>query len=366
MSLNFPQNEAERSLAASPDEPTLPLGYWVRLTGQLDRLQATLDDVLATSETGRMQTEALLRHLTDPARERALDERLADLIADQEAGRAEWQAFADRLAGSVNDLAQALAKANRTQFKANTLAEMKDQQVATALGALQEIVTRREQAQTARQAQEQERAAALRDDARAEFAAELLPALDGLELALASGRALLDRQRAAAAEAARLHEASGEPMRSTFWQRLRWAFGGRGLPPGVSTTGAPAPALPAETIAALEAWLQGLDMVRTRFLGLLAAADISPIPAEGQPFDPRLHLAMAIEAREDAPDGAVVAVLRKGYQQRGRVLRYAEVTVNRVAGVPAQPAHDVAVGPGQSVQHEDHLQSLATTESEEQ
>ena len=73
-------------------------------------------------------------------------------------------------------------------------------------------------------------------------------------------------------------------------------------------------------------------MVRTRFLALLATADIYPIQAEGQPFDPRLHLAMATESRAGVPDGTVVAVLRKGYRQRGRVLRYAEVAVNHAAG----------------------------------
>jgi molecular chaperone GrpE len=354
------------------------LGYWVRLTSQLDRLQATLDDVLATSETGRDQTEALLRHLTDPARGHALDARLADLIAGQEAGQAEWQAFADKLAGSVNDLAQALAKSNRTQFKSNTLAEMKDGQVTTALAALQEIAARRASAQEAGAAQEQERAAVLRDEARGEFAADFLPALDGVEMALASGRALLDRRRAAAAavaaaaeaEAARPREPLNAPPPPTLWQRLAWALWGRGLPPGlVAPDGlnrppapSPAPAPRDEVVAGLEAWLQGLEMVRTRFLALLATADIVPIRAEGQPFDPRLHLAMTIEAHADAPNGAVVAVLRKGYQQRGRVLRYAEVAVNRV---PEVAPDDLAESPRPELQ-EEHLQVNPISESEEQ
>jgi len=374
MSLNFPDSATSRSSGQPADEPALPLGYWVRLTSQLDRLQATLDDVLVTSETGRDQTEALLHHLTDPGRGHALDARLADLIAGQEAGQAEWQAFADKLAGSMNDLTQTLAKTNRTQFKSNTLAEMKDGQVTTALGALQEIAARRGQAQEARAAHEQDRAAVLRDEARGEFAADFLPALDGVEMALASGRALLDRQRAAAvaaaAEAARPREPLSEPARPAFWQRLAWALWGHGLPPGmVAPDGlnrppapSPAPAPRDEVVAGLDAWLQGLEMVRTRFLALLATADISPIRAEGQPFDPRLHLAMTIEARADAPNGAVVAVLRKGYQQRGRVLRYAEVAVNRVAEVAPD---DLAESPRLELQ-EDRLQLNLISEGDEQ
>lgn len=360
MSLNFPDSAAQPA-----GEPVLPLGYWTRLTSQLDRLQATLDDVLVTSETGRDQTEALLHHLTDPARGHALDERLADLIAGQEAGQAEWQAFADKLAGSMNDLAQTLAKSNRTQFKSNTLAEMKDGQVTTALAALQELAARRAQAQEARAAHEQERAAGLRDEARGEFAADFLPALDGVEMALESGCALLDRQRAAAVAAA-AREPLSEPAQPSFWQRLAWALWGRGLPPGMAAAGAPAPSpAPAardEVVAGLEAWLQGLEMVRTRFLALLATADISPIRAEGQPFDPRLHLAMTIESYADAPNGAVVAVLRKGYQQRGRVLRYAEVAVNRVAEVAPD---DLAESPRLELQ-EDRLQLNLISEGDEQ
>ena len=115
-------------------------------------------------------------------------------------------------------------------------------------------------------------------------------------------------------------------------------------------------------IAGLEAWLQGLEMVRTRFLALLATADISPIRAEGQRFDPRLHLAMTIESHADARDGAVVAVLRKGYQQRGRVLRYAEVAVNRVAEMAPD---DLAESPRLELQ-EDRLQLNLISEGDEQ
>jgi hypothetical protein len=91
---------------------------------------------------------------------------------------------------------------------------------------------------------------------------------------------------------------------------------------------------------AMVAWLQGLELVRTRFLGLLATVDIYPIEAAGRLFDPRLHLALETASRADLPDGAVVNVLRKGYRQRERVLRYAEVTVNRVAG----PAAEAPIG----------------------
>jgi hypothetical protein len=71
---------------------------------------------------------------------------------------------------------------------------------------------------------------------------------------------------------------------------------------------------------------------------------------------------MTIEAHADAPNGAVVAVLRKGYQQRGRVLRYAEVAVNRV---PEVAPDDLAESPRPELQ-EERLQVNPISESEEQ
>jgi molecular chaperone GrpE len=315
---------------------------------------------LAATEAGSSQTTALLRHLTDPARSQALDERLASLLVSQEAGQEQWRA----LASSLNDLGQTVAKLNRTQFKSNALAEMKDQQVTTALGTLQEVAARRDQAQEARSQREQERAAILQAEARGEFAADLLPALDGLEMALESGRAFLERRKQESEALRRAGEqavpAAPSPAPPTFWQRLAWALWGRGLPPGAAAPSAPAP-LPFrgdETIAALEAWLQGLAMVCTRFLALLATADIYPIEAKGQRFDPRLHLAMGTETRPDAPDETVVATLRKGYRQRARVLRYAEVVVNHVTDTEteAAPEDTFYTNEASPAQQEDHVQ----------
>ena len=66
---------------------------------------------------------------------------------------------------------------------------MKDEQVATALGMLQDVAARREQARKRRgRCTSRNGGPALRAEARGEFAAELLPALDGLEMALESGR----------------------------------------------------------------------------------------------------------------------------------------------------------------------------------
>lgn len=365
MNPSSPNNESEppalepMALPPDADEPggLSAQGYWVRLTSQMDRLQADMGAVLASVQANASQVEALLRHLTDPARGQALDEQLAGLLAGQEAGQAQWEA----LAGTLGELSQVVTKLNRTQFKTNALAEMKDQQVAAALGALQDVATRREQAQEARSLHDRQTAAALRAEGRGEFAAELLPALDGLELALESGRALLARrQEAEAGRTAGPQSSLPEPVqaRPGFGQRLAWVFSGRGPSPGSAAPGTPSSAHPHrdETAAEIQAWLHGLEMVHTRFLAVMAAAGVYAIEAEGRPFDPRLHLAMAIEHRDDAPDGAVVAVLRKGYRQRDRVLRYAEVAVNHVAGPAAAGPTDAAAEGADAAPRQGHLQ----------
>ncbi len=129
------------------------------------------------------------------------------------------------------------------------------------------------------------------------------------------------------------------------WRRLRRAL--------MAETPAPAPAQRAvrseagrdeEQLAALEGWLRGLELVQERFLKLLAFEGIQPIGAEGEAFDPRLHLAVQAERRADVAPGTVTKVLRKGYRLRERVLRYAEVVVSRGQG-PTGEAREAGQGP---------------------
>ena len=358
MSPNFPSSDTA-SLAAQP----LSQGYWVRLTGQMDRLQASLDEVLATTEAGSSQVEALLRHLTDPARSQAFDERLAGLLAGQEAGQEQWEA----LSSGLNDLAQTVAKLSRTQFKSNTLAEMKDQHVATALGVLQDVAARREQAPEARTSRRTgTHGRAARRGARRvcrRSAAGLRWSGDGVAK---WSRPARTPSPTAGRSGAQRPGAERDPRASGRAVQLVAAV-------GVGAVGAWPAAGSAPVQVAGHCRLSGMrwptrwwpgcrdwsSSVRG-FLGLLATADIYPIEAAGRLFDPRLHLALETASRADLPDGAVVNVLRKGYRQRERVLRYAEVTVNRVAGAEAEAptgstASSASEMPGEDGQQQDMI-----------
>lgn len=86
--------------------------------------------------------------------------------------------------------------------------------------------------------------------------------------------------------------------------------------------------------AELDQLLKGVEMVRTRILGVFTKEGVEVIDPLGSAFDP--HEAQAVGQREDAefPDGTVVEVYQKGYRAGGRVLRPAMVVVS--TGGPAR------------------------------
>ena len=256
------------------------------------------------------------RQLTDLGRQ---VEALRSAIApDAGSAGANLAALHEALIG----LEKQVGRAGREQLKTNTLAEAQSAQLAEALEQLRAADSRRAaEIEALREQQRREQAAA-----RHAAAQDILPALDGLDEALRSGRQLLAasarRERAAGAEAEA--PASAKPA-SGGW--LRQLFG----------EPAPAPAQPrhdaatqqlAEQTAAIDAWVTGLTFVRRRLLDILAAADVRPISAVGQTFDPQQHVAIGVvPANEDFPPGTVVEELRRGYLAGERILRHAEVLV---------------------------------------
>lgn len=83
-----------------------------------------------------------------------------------------------------------------------------------------------------------------------------------------------------------------------------------------------------------DAVVQGLEMVRKQLHDFLADQGVKPIDAEGQPFDPNIHEAMAHEESADVPEGYVIRQVRRGYMLKDRLLRPASVMVSK--GAPGQ------------------------------
>ncbi len=82
-----------------------------------------------------------------------------------------------------------------------------------------------------------------------------------------------------------------------------------------------------------EAW-QGLIMIHQLLLQTLAAREVQPIEATGQPFNPDLHEAMLSEPTGGIVSETVLQDMRRGYTYHGKLLRPSMVKV----GVP--PAED--------------------------
>ena len=72
---------------------------------------------------------------------------------------------------------------------------------------------------------------------------------------------------------------------------------------------------------------EGLDAVLGNHLARLARLGLEPIPALGQPFDPRLHQAVSTTGDSGASKGTVIAESAKGFTRNGRLIRPAQVVV---------------------------------------
>jgi molecular chaperone GrpE len=77
------------------------------------------------------------------------------------------------------------------------------------------------------------------------------------------------------------------------------------------------------------AMAEGLEMNLDRLDGILARRGVRPLEILNQAFDPQTMHAAEIVRRADRPTGTVLGEIRRGFLHQGRVLRPAEVIVNK-------------------------------------
>lgn len=77
----------------------------------------------------------------------------------------------------------------------------------------------------------------------------------------------------------------------------------------------------------------GVSLIVKQMDEILRQMQVMPVPAVGEPFDPRIHEALGSVEREDVPDQHVAEEVRRGYRLREKLLRPALV---RVAHNPKQ------------------------------
>jgi molecular chaperone GrpE len=83
--------------------------------------------------------------------------------------------------------------------------------------------------------------------------------------------------------------------------------------------------------ATVESLLEGKTATLKLLRSAIEKSGVELIDPEGEPFDPQLHEAITMQPSETAEPGSVLAVIQKGYQLNGRLLRPARVVV---AGEP--------------------------------
>lgn len=80
-----------------------------------------------------------------------------------------------------------------------------------------------------------------------------------------------------------------------------------------------------------ESVLQGIELVQRELIGSLSKHGVERIEADGKPFDPTEHEAMAQIEDESVPAHTIVEVYQVGYKLRDRLLRPARVVVSKAS-----------------------------------
>lgn len=75
--------------------------------------------------------------------------------------------------------------------------------------------------------------------------------------------------------------------------------------------------------------LQGIEMTRKEILKVFEKFGVTPVEAEGKPFDPSVHEAAMQEASETFPENTVIREFQKGYMIQERLLRPSMVVVSK-------------------------------------
>ena len=73
----------------------------------------------------------------------------------------------------------------------------------------------------------------------------------------------------------------------------------------------------------------GVELIYKQLQDALAKLGVRPIPAKGEPFDPRLHEAIETVETTEAEDHQVLEELQRGYKLKDRLLRPAMVKIAR-------------------------------------
>lgn len=81
-----------------------------------------------------------------------------------------------------------------------------------------------------------------------------------------------------------------------------------------------------------EDFRKGVELIYKQLQSALEKMNVQRIPAQGEPFDPRLHEAIEMVESDEVPDHHVLEELQPGYRMKDRLLRPAMVRVAKKIG----------------------------------
>ncbi|GHE85722.1 nucleotide exchange factor GrpE [Thalassotalea profundi] len=76
---------------------------------------------------------------------------------------------------------------------------------------------------------------------------------------------------------------------------------------------------------------EGVELTLQSLLSALGKFGINPVDPQDQPFNPELHQAMSMQEVEGVEPNTVIAVMQKGYELNGRLIRPAMVMVSKAS-----------------------------------
>ena len=77
---------------------------------------------------------------------------------------------------------------------------------------------------------------------------------------------------------------------------------------------------------------KGVELIHKQLQDVLQRLNVQKVPAQGEPFDPRVHEAIEVVESNDVPDHHVLEELQPGYRIKERLLRPAMVRVAKKVG----------------------------------
>jgi molecular chaperone GrpE len=80
---------------------------------------------------------------------------------------------------------------------------------------------------------------------------------------------------------------------------------------------------------AIKSIVHGVEITLKSFFSTIEKFGMTVIDPQGQPFNPEKHQAMSMQENAELPANTVMAVMQKGYEINGRLLRPAMVLVTR-------------------------------------